>query len=675
MVLHFHQPVGNFEDVVERAYKNCYSPLIDLLCDHPDIKINLHISGCLLDYLEARKGYFLDKLSRMCGRGQIEFLSGGYYEPIFIAIPPRDLQGQIAMLSEYLKRRFKCRPRGAWITERVWQPRLSAQLSAAGIDYCILDDTHLLRAGVPPEKMRGYYLTGRAGKQTAVFPSDKKLRYGIPFGSPAGIIDYFSALPRSQSPPLLVYGDDGEKFGEWPGTHKWVYEEGWLKNFFKQLEGSKDWLKLVHLSRYLDAYPAQGKVEIPEASYDEMLEWTGGSWLNFLSKYPEANQMHKKMCYVSAKLNDAAARSKQEKKLEDARRKLYQGQCNCAYWHGVFGGLYLYHLRSAIYGSLIAAENILDGLLRKKSRNWQTQKVCDYDLDGKKEVIIEDSVFSVYISPAQGAVVKELDYRPANINVINTLSRREEPYHKKIMEKIGEKKDAADAARTIHEDNKDVAAGISRKLIYDRYPRYCFREHFIDSDISWKAVMDNSFHEYGGFSDGEYKIGKDKKGVFFSRRGLVGHCAVEMRKRIVIKSKNSIRAAYTIRKGKGGPWDKLFGVEFNLTMPWLDAERYAYFCGEDKLGSLRGKGVAKDSNAFTIFDDREELGIRLDFSDDAREIYYFPVQTVSQSERAYEMNFQSCCILPVWEIDRRKKENYSLTIDMVFPGKNIPKNA
>ena len=35
--------------------------------------------------------------------------------------------------------------------------------------------------------------------------------------------------------------------------------------------------------------------------------------------------------------------------VEQARTALYRGQCNCAYWHGAFGGVYLPHLRNAIY--------------------------------------------------------------------------------------------------------------------------------------------------------------------------------------------------------------------------------------------------------------------------------------------------------------------------------------
>ena len=37
-------------------------------------------------------------------------------------------------------------------------------------------------------------------------------------------------------------------------------------------------------------------------------------------------------------------------------RALFRGQCNCAYWHGVFGGVYLFHIRAANYANLLDAE-------------------------------------------------------------------------------------------------------------------------------------------------------------------------------------------------------------------------------------------------------------------------------------------------------------------------------
>ena len=90
--------------------------------------------------------------------------------------------------------------------------------------------------------------------------------------------------------------------------------------------------------------------------YDDVsLFVRGGFWRNFMIKYPEINVMHKKMLRVSEKLSNA----KNTDRLDLANDALWAGQCNCPYWHGVFGGLYLAHLRHAIFSNLIMAEKIL----------------------------------------------------------------------------------------------------------------------------------------------------------------------------------------------------------------------------------------------------------------------------------------------------------------------------
>jgi len=53
--------------------------------------------------------------------------------------------------------------------------------------------------------------------------------------------------------------------------------------------------------------------------------------------------------------------------LEEAERLLHEGQCNCAYWHGAFGGVYLNHLRTALYE---AATTILRMPRRSALRAW-----------------------------------------------------------------------------------------------------------------------------------------------------------------------------------------------------------------------------------------------------------------------------------------------------------------
>src|SRR5258708_14198771 len=85
----------------------------------------------------------------------------------------------------------------------------------------------------------------------------------------------------------------------------------------------------------------------------------GGSWGGFLRKYSESNLLHKKMLRVSARIAAAPARrdgSKSSDQLLQARDLLLRAQCNDAYWHGIFGGIYAPHLRTDPWRNLIRAE-------------------------------------------------------------------------------------------------------------------------------------------------------------------------------------------------------------------------------------------------------------------------------------------------------------------------------
>ncbi|MBN1405860.1 MAG: DUF1926 domain-containing protein, partial [Candidatus Omnitrophica bacterium] len=613
MALHFHQPVGNFESVIERAHNLCYRPFLEALSGYPDIKMTFHMSGCLLDYFEQKQPDTISLIKKLTARGQIELMGGGYYEPILPAIPKTDALGQIRMMTEYVKDTFNFTPAGIWVAERVWEENLAKLIYTAGIRYCVLDDTHFLRSGLKKEDMHGYFLTGAGKEKIAVFPSDKTLRYNIPFKLPHETIDYFKAQADHRDNALFIYGDDGEKFGEWPGTHKWVFEELWLKRFFDTLCENRRWIELVHLSDYLENNKPNGTIDIKPGSYEEMMQWTGGSWMNFLKKYPETNQMHKKMFYVSEKIKNAAKTPglKNSKELKAATKELYMGQCNCGYWHGVFGGLYLYHLRSAIYNHLITADKITDGLLHAREKKWLDIKQTDYDHDGEKEVIMENDALSLYIAPDEGGVLKELDYRPRAFNLINTLSRKKEPYHEKIL-RAAAKTNNNDIA-TIHDDFRTVDLVLKEKLSYDKFPRYALRNYFIKTSLSIDDFIKSSYEELGDFANSLYKTKVGKNTVTMERESCAFGAAVKIIKNIQIKSAKEIEIVYNL---KGNPKTGLgaaFAAEFNFTMPYLNSERYAYFYDNKTRGSLNAKGVACGTDSFGIADSEKSFGLMLEF--------------------------------------------------------------
>ncbi|MGA1875534.1 MAG: 4-alpha-glucanotransferase, partial [bacterium] len=182
--IHNHQPIGNFDFVFEECCQKAYLPFLEVLKAHPRIKVSLHYSGILWDWFLEKPSPVLDLLTEMVERGQIELLSGGYYEPILAILPDIDKKGQIQKLNQFLFDHFHVHPRGMWLAERVWEPHLVKYIGEANIEYLALDDLHFQSAGLREADLHGYYLTEEQGVLLKVFPGSKFLRYSIPFKDP-----------------------------------------------------------------------------------------------------------------------------------------------------------------------------------------------------------------------------------------------------------------------------------------------------------------------------------------------------------------------------------------------------------------------------------------------------------------------------------------------------------
>jgi hypothetical protein len=308
-----------------------------------------------------------------------------------------------------------------------------------------------------------------------------------------------------------VLADDGEKFGGWPGTKEWVYERGWLERFTSTIGGLIEGgeVQLSTLTDALDNVPSGGIAYLPSASYREMEGWSlppdaalrlirlerdlgdtrvngaegalirGAHWRNFLVKYSESNRMHKKMQALSLLCRRRGDPPR-------ARRAIGRAQCNDAYWHGVFGGLYLPHLREAIWRNLAQAEREL-----RRGEDLAVE-VLDIDGDGHDEIWIHSDQFSALVSPWRGAAVEEYTIFATEINYANTLTRRREAYHDTALENQAEAtRDAESGTPSIH----DLEEGIR---LYQRPP--------LDSDdraLLLERVLPRAL-ELGTYSAGEY---------------------------------------------------------------------------------------------------------------------------------------------------------------------------
>ena len=97
-----------------------------------------------------------------------------------------------------IERRFGVHASGLWLTERVWEPNLAADLADAGVEFAIVDDRHFLVSGVGRERLHAPLWTEHDGKRVALFAIDERLRYLIPFQPPRDTLQYLTSYSRQR---------------------------------------------------------------------------------------------------------------------------------------------------------------------------------------------------------------------------------------------------------------------------------------------------------------------------------------------------------------------------------------------------------------------------------------------------------------------------------------------
>jgi 4-alpha-glucanotransferase len=680
LVVHSHQPVGNFDHVFEEAYQKAYNPFVQTLLGHPRIRMGMHFSGRLLEWIEKHHPEFFEVLRELANRGQVELMGGGFYEPVLSAIPDPDKAAQISRLRDYLERHFGVLPQGAWLTERVWRPDLVRPLAEAGVGYVILDDTHFIAAGVEPTALHGTYLTEDLGAQLHLVPSLKRLRYTIPFRDMG---ETFDLLRQGIGRPDILYaaGDDIEKFGVWPGTHDLCYTRGWLEQFFQAIENAGDWLETTTLSGFMATHKPLGRVYLPTASYPEMMEWAlpphaceeflqcleetermpsgerfrkfllGGTWQGFLGKYPESNQIHKLMLEISRRFHKAEADvspdNERRSLLDKAQTHLLAAQCNDAYWHGLFGGLYSPNLRSAVLQNLVQSEMLLDQLNGDAATNSVRVTQADFDVDGEQELQLSHPKAGMILRPSDGGTVSSLRFKPAATELVNSLMRRPEVHHSKIRSSVESHQGTPSGTET----------DLNALLRYDRYMRHCFRTYLFPHGKQWRNFEQLDLHEEKGLAAGEWQVvtGPFANPVELSCQSRYERDAssfdVEARKVFHARGTDAgfhVECRSLISGDQTHAVSILLGVEMVFNLLASNApDRYFAAAGERHPLDFAGEIQAP---MLEIVD--EWQGVRLALAARPKCRWWIvPIRTVSQSEAGFETVYQGSAILAVWAIN------------------------
>ncbi|MBI2853315.1 MAG: DUF1926 domain-containing protein [Chloroflexi bacterium] len=677
LAIHNHQPVGNFPTVFAMAYEKAYSPMVEALERHPRVRLSMHYSGPLLDWLRSHRPDFIHRVAALAGRGQIEIVGGAYYEPILPSIPDADRVGQTALMADVCEREFGQRPAGFWLAERVWEPDLPRALFQCGVQWTIVDDSHFKMVGLDDEDLFGYYLTEDQGFPVKVYATSKFLRYSVPFRPVEQVIGFLRAHASEGRHPIAVMGDDGEKFGLWPHTydHCWG-PDGWVEKLLVALEGNQEWLQTKPLGEFARQYTPLGRIYLPSASYDEMLEWSlptasskefvdvkrrmeaegkndvlpymrAGYWRNFLVKYPEANWMHKKMLRVHGKVYRAPFVDGARPGIEE----LWKAQCNCPYWHGVFGGLYLSDIRAATYQHLLTAEQQADNAMHagRTRLGWEQ---ADFDMDGHDELLVDGTDLSLYFTPHHGGSLAEWDLRDPPFNVLCTIARRPEAYHRELAQ--AERQPAG--TQTIHAGIQLKDPRAARLLAYDKYPRYSMVDHFLKPAVNLNNFAACDYEDMGAFAGHPYETKVEGVGskltLTFKRTADLHYeesaVPFEVSRTVVLETgQRVLNIVYRIRNLGNKVVSAVFGVEWNINLLGGGHNDQAYYEVPGlSLDDWRLDSTGELPKLAHIIMGNRYLGIRLHLEvRPEAEVWRFPVETATNSEAGVEGLYQASCVL------------------------------
>lgn len=377
----------------------------------------------------------------------------------------------------------------------------------------------------------------------------------------------------------------------------------------------------------------------------------GGTWQGFLAKYTESNQIHKLMLEVSRRFHkaetDVPPASEHRNLLDQAQTHLLSAQCNDAYWHGLFGGLYSPHLRSAVLQNLIRAETLLDQLNGEAARNGVRVRQADFDVDGEPEVLLSHPRAGMILKPSDGATVSGLRFKPAAAELINSLMRRPEAYHNKI--------------RSTVESHQENSAGqktdLSELLRYDRYARHCFRTYLFSPWKQWKDFERLELQEDSVLAAGPWQVatGPSANPIELSRQSRYerngASLEIEARKVLFARSTEAgfqVECRSLISSNQSHVVPLSLGIEmvFNFLAPNAP-DRYFAAAGDRHPLEFAGEIRAPK---LELVDEWQGIRLALEGRSECR-WWIVPIRTVSQSEAGFETVYQGSAILAVWEMN------------------------
>ncbi|MFP4549300.1 MAG: alpha-amylase/4-alpha-glucanotransferase domain-containing protein, partial [Spirochaetales bacterium] len=465
-------------------------------------------------------------------------------------------------------------------------------------------------------------------------------------GTPGDVIEYLRERVSSDESQIFVLLDQGEQYEQLEGTNAGpAARNQWLGELVELLQQNREWIDVdlpanvvkqprsrarayFHTASYLDVFG-------PSEDNEKCGVVQNGHFRQFLTKYPESNQMYAKMQYTHVLVNQIRG---DKYRKQAAREELWRAQCHSAYWNGRRRGIYMNRLRKEVYFSLLEAEK----KTREKGIFIPAIVKVDFDMDGLDEYLYQGHDFNAYVHRRSGMLF-EFDYLPACWNYLDTLSRRKEVTHSEKAANRG----------------------------YDRYLRKAFVDHFLDDAATIETFDLGCFEELGSFVELEYtqlSVKRDSHLLTLEADGHVkrGTKATPVKLGKIYRfRRNVIEVTYTISLGEGHELEAVFAPEINLGFLTNDGEQLSIDVdvpNSDPRTIPTDKPVEAKRVREVRLEDRHTKAMLTLTLDKEADLWTLPVSTVKEHEGELDIEYQSTALVPRFTLSLRGGDTFWTTI-------------
>ena len=358
---------------------------------------------------------------------------------------------------------------------------------------------------------------------------------------------------------------------------------------------------------------------------------------------------------------------------------LYQGQSNDCYWHGLFGGIYLSHMRLATFAHLIAAEDAADLVAREAGEAVDGAALLDVDLDGVDEVLLSSPGQVISLKPAEGAGIGSWDVRAARHALTAVLRRRPEAYHARLV--AFEEAEGAEAAEgggagaggsaaSIHDLVRTREPGLAARLHYDGYERRSGLVHLLPEDTTPGEYATSAFRELGDFVDQPFTLDELKADcVTLTRDGqlMTPEGPQPLRVRKTVRFDGQRRAPrltfeVEVHNPGGRPLAARMAVEWSLKLLGGGGNPAASY----RIGGVRSShdGSGTMPGVILVEAGNRDVGVDLATTlQPAADAWWYSIDTVSLSEDGYERTHQGSSLSFMWPLRLAAGETAAFEID------------